>query len=309
MHNPVPVQNQLHTLRDFIRYAASRFNEAGLCFGHGTDNAIDEAAALVLHALHLPPDLHGAYHDGRLIDSEKQAILELVQRRVQERKPLAYLTHEAWFAGLAFYVDERVLIPRSPIAELIDNAFSPWIETARVQRIVDIGTGSGCIGIACAHTFPDAVVDMTDLSAAALEVATINVERHHLQARTRLLRSDLYAALAGETYDLIISNPPYVAAATITQLPAEYRCEPETGLAAGVDGLDFAVPLLRDGARHLNAGGLLVVEVGDSAEALMQRFPDIDFLWPEFTRGGGGVFIIDKENLQRYHRAFSASTA
>ena len=233
--------DQLTTLRDYVRYAISCFNEAELFFGHGTSGPLDEAAALVLHALHLPYDLPGGYFQSTLTRAEREKVLDLMDRRIRERKPLAYLTHEAPFAGHQFYVDERVLVPRSPIAELIESEFSPWIEPDRVERILDLCTGSGCIAIACALAFPDAEVDAVDISADALEVADINRQRLEVEDRVRTIRSDLFTALAGQRYDIIVSNPPYVSSAEWQDLPVEFHAEPRLGLESGADGLDLSL--------------------------------------------------------------------
>ena len=288
----------LVTIRDFVRWGASRFREEGLWFGHGTDNALDEAASLVLHALHLPPDLSDAYLDGRLTAEEQEAVRCLLERRIRERVPAAYLTGEARFAGLDFYVNEHVLVPRSPIAELIESGFEPWLAGTEPARILDLCTGSGCIAIACAYQFPDAVVDASDVSEAALAVARINVERHHLRGRVHPVLSDAYDQLGEGTYDVIVSNPPYVDAAEMAALPAEYLREPALGLAGGSDGLSVVRRILHGGSVRLSANGIMVVEVGSSAEALMEAFPEVPFLWLDFERGGDGVFLLTAEQLR-----------
>jgi ribosomal protein L3 glutamine methyltransferase len=299
MNRPSVLQT-LSTLRDFVRWAASRFAEAGLFFGHGTSGALDEAAALVLHALHLPYDLPGGYFSAVLTPEEREEVLALIERRVAERKPLAYLTREALFAGLAFYVDERVLVPRSPIAELIENRFTPWLDDDAVTDVLDLCTGSGCIAIACAYAFADATVDAVDISRDALDVARINVGKHGLADRVEVIESDLYAGLGDKRYDLIVSNPPYVNLAEWQNLPAEYHAEPRLGLEAGADGLDCVRRILREAPNHLKPNGILVLEVGSSAEALEAAYPEIPFLWLEFERGGEGVFLMTAEQLEEY---------
>ena len=290
----------LHTIRDLIRWGASRMNEAGLHFGHGTDNAIDEAAALVLHALHLPPDLHVEFFQSNVTPPEKQAALHLLERRIAERKPAAYLTQRAWFMGLSFHVDERVLVPRSPLAELIERHFAPWLPDSRkVENILDLGTGSGCIGIACAYSFPDARVDLVDVSPEALEVARRNVAEHGLEDQLEVIQSDLFSALKGRHYDIIVSNPPYVGLKELDTLPAEYHHEPRQGLAAGEEGLDVVVEILRQAADHLKREGLLIVEVGNAQYALCEAFPDVPFTWLEFERGGQGVFLLNAAQARR----------
>lgn len=295
---------QLHTLRDYVRWGASRFNESKLFFGHGTDNAVDEALQLVLHALHLAPGLPAELMHGSLTVSERRDVVELLERRITERIPAAYLTKEAWFAGLQFYVDERVLVPRSPIAELIGKGFEPWLQ-GEVTHILDIGTGSGCIAIACAYAFPDAEVDAVDISPDALAVARINIARHGLQEWVRPIESDLFSALRGRCYDLIVSNPPYVGHAELEALPAEYHREPHLALAAGEQGLDVVIHILSVAADYLTTDGLLVMEVGNSEEALVERFPDVPFVWPDFSKGGGGVFLLESSVLSEYRDVFN----
>ena len=282
-------------MAQLIERGARRLARARLHYGHGTDNARDEAAALLWHALSLPLAAH-AY--GRRVSVRGRLAFEaLLQRRIRERVPAVYLTHSCWFAGLPMYVDERVLIPRSPIAELIEQRFSPWIKPARVARILDLGTGSGCIAIACARAFPRARVDASDISGPALEVAGINIRRHRLGRRVQLHRSDHFAALARRSYDIIVSNPPYVGRRELCALPREYRHEPALALAAGADGLDSVHAILRGAVTHLRPGGILVVEVGNSEWAVRRAYSRLPLTWLSFVRGGGGVFVIGREEL------------
>lgn len=287
----------LRTIQDHIRYAVSRFREAQLSFGHGQGTALDEAAFLVLEALHLPHDLPPGYATAALTDDECAWVQGLIARRVTERVPAAYLVGRAWFAGLSFKVDARVLVPRSPIAELIEQGFSPWFDARPPQRVLDLCTGSGCIAIALAMVFPDAKVDASDLSPDALDLAQENLQLHQVESRVRLLHSDLFDDLHPEHYDLIVSNPPYVSEAEWAALPAEYRAEPAVGLLAGRDGLEHPLRILRHAAGFLADGGLLVVEVGASGERLVNMLPTVPFTWLEFAHSDDGVFAITREEL------------
>jgi ribosomal protein L3 glutamine methyltransferase len=293
----------LATVADFIRYGASRFNAARLHFGHGTDNAADEARVLVLHALHLDHNTPDSLLSSVLTASEKHDVLALLNRRIVERKPSAYLTQQAWFAGLEFHVDERVLVPRSPIAELIERGFSPWLDGGAVTRVLDLCTGSGCIAIACAYAFPDARVDATDCSPAALEVAAENRRRHGLEDRVELIAGDLFEGVGGRRYDVIVSNPPYATDEEVAALPPEHRHEPRLGLAAGQDGLDVVRRIVASARSFLAPDGVLVVEVGGGAAVVEATWPELPFTWLEFERGGDGVFMLRAEDLVRAGRA------
>jgi ribosomal protein L3 glutamine methyltransferase len=290
-------KQQLHTIGDWLRWVTSRLDEAGVYFGHGTDNPWDEAIALVLPALRLPFDLPESLYQSRITETEKNTIISYLLERINNRKPLAYITGVAYFCGLPFTVDERVLVPRSPIAELIEQRFSRWIEPESVDSILDLCTGSGCIAIACAHQFPEAFVMATDISMDALAVAEINVEQHQLEDRLCLLQSDVFDQIPEQQFDIIVSNPPYVDAEDMSDLPEEYRKEPELGLASGQDGLDITRKILKSAADYLTDKGILVVEVGNSWPALAEAFPQVDFHWVEFSRGGQGVFVLSRQQL------------
>ncbi len=298
----------LDSAEAWVYWGVDCFEQHGIYCGHGTDNVLDEAAWLVLAALEMPLDVSLANVPQPLAPLQRRAIANLFQQRVETRKPAAYLTNEAWFCGLRFYVDERVLVPRSPIGELIVNGFAPWWpDQSPVSRVLDIGTGSGCIAIACAHAFPAAVVDAADISLEALAVTQQNIELHQLDARVNRVESDLFSALDGRRYDIIVSNPPYVDAEDIALMPEEFHHEPPLGLVAGTDGLDFAVRILQDAPRYLTAEGVLIVEVGNSDAALAQRFPTVPFMWLEFENGGHGVFLLTAQELAEYHELFLAA--
>jgi ribosomal protein L3 glutamine methyltransferase len=306
---PSDVLTTLSTIRDYIRWGASRFTEAGIVFGHGTATALDEAAALVLHTIYQPYNLPEAYLETVLTLKERQDVIDIIDRRIIERKPAAYLTHEAIFAGLPFYVDERVLVPRSPIAELIEQRFDPWVDEDQVERILDLCTGSACIAIACAYAFPEAYVDAVDLSADALVVTEMNVAKHRLDDTVTLYQSDLFNELPDQRYDIIVSNPPYVSHAEWEQLPAEFRAEPDMGFKGGESGLDIVLRILVEAGRYLTEQGILIVEVGSSAETLQYTFPDVPFYWLDFERGGDGVFLLTAEQVNQYHELFLAALA
>lgn len=298
-HPPADIKR----LGELIRWGECLFEAAGLVFGHGTQNAWDEAALLILWSIGLSPQRTDHDLNRELSTIEIDSVWELLRRRVEERLPAAYLIRQAWFAGLAFYVDERVLVPRSPLAELIEERLVPWIAAERVKSILDLCTGSGCIGIACAYAFPNARVDLSDLCDGALQVARENITRHALQHRVETIRSDLFEHLEGRRYDVIISNPPYVDERTMASLPAEFRHEPVTGLAGGRDGLAMVERILVQTATHLQPHGVLIMEVGESEAALLERYPDVPFMWLEFARGGEGVFLLEAAQCRDYFSA------
>lgn len=286
------------TVEEFIQAGAAELDAAGLSFGHGTDNSLDDAAEIVFFAAGLRHEDAPRVYGHVLTAEQRAAVRHLFSRRVRERVPTAYLTQRMWFGGHEFHVDERVLVPRSPIAELIGSRFVPWVEPHKVRRILDIGTGSGCIAIAAALAFPEAAVDAADVSPAALAVVHLNVERHRTGSRVRPVLSDVYSALAGQRYDIIVSNPPYVSHAEMDALPDEYLKEPELGLRAGADGLDVVRVLLAEAHRHLEPDGILVVEVGNSETALVAACPGVPFTWLEFAHGGGGVFLLSAAQIE-----------
>ena len=291
-------ESQLHTFRDLLRFSVSRFNEAGLFFGHGSSNAYDEAAYLILHTLHLPPDQMETFLDARLTNIEVSQVLGIVKRRALEKIPAAYLTQEAWLGDFSFYVDKRVLIPRSFIAELLREQLSPWVsDPSSVHSVLDLCTGSGCLAILLAHAFENATIDATDISDEALEVANKNVEDYDLNPRVHLLQSDLFGALEGRLYDLIISNPPYVNAESMASLPEEYRHEPRNALASGNDGLEATKEILKRAADYLTNEGMLIVEIGHNRAALEESFPQTPFTWLETSAGDGFVFMLTRDHL------------
>ncbi|MDG6774144.1 50S ribosomal protein L3 N(5)-glutamine methyltransferase [Thiomicrorhabdus sp. ZW0627] len=287
----------LETVIDFIRWGGSLFTRANLFFGHGTDNAFDDARVLVFHALHLPQEVPESYWQARLSQPEKQQVTELFKHRIETRKPSAYITGEAWFAGMRFIVNESTLVPRSPIAELIAKQFHNWVDVEKVTRVLDLCTGSGCIGIASLQTLPCAEVDLADISSAALEVAQKNIDMYGLNEVAHAIQSDLFNNLDGKKYDLILSNPPYVDQIEMDHLPEEFQQEPSLGLAAGQDGLDIVRRILAEASEHLTEDGVLIVEVGVSQYYLEQAYPELPFYWFEFEHGGEGIFAIHKSEL------------
>ena len=303
--NFTDVTDQLHTIGDYVRFGASRFNQAELYFGHGTNNAWDEAVTLVMFQLSLPSELSAELMQCRLVVEEKQAIMQLFERRIIEGLPAAYLTNQIMFCGLPFYVDERVLVPRSPIGELINKQFAGLIESAP-KRILDLCTGSGCIAIACAKNFPEAEVDAVDLSVDALNVAQINIEGHELTEQVIPIQSDVFSGVEGQSYDLIVTNPPYVDQEDVDALPQEFLHEPEMGLGSGFDGLDITRQILAEAVNYLNDNGVLICEVGNSQVHLSAAFPNVPFQWLDFEHGGHGVFRLTKAELIEHQAIFLA---
>lgn len=296
---PIDLCEQLHTVRDFLRWGVTVMNEAELCFGHGTADAASEAGVLLGHVLSLPLPLDAGLMDARLSRTEKQRLLALFRRRVEERVPAAYLVGEAYFAGLPFRVDERVIVPRSPLAELVEQRFAPWLDRPRrATHILDLCAGSGCIGIACAHYLPWTQVDLAELSPEALEVAEQNILEHGVEDRVAAIQSDLFQGLPGQRYDIIVSNPPYVGAAELAALPEEFAHEPELALAGGEHGIDLVATLLEQAPRYLSEQGLLVVEVGATWPVVAETWPHLPFHWLRFRRGGEGVFLLFADELR-----------
>ncbi|RJX67478.1 50S ribosomal protein L3 N(5)-glutamine methyltransferase [Vibrio sinensis] len=295
--------SELHTLQDMIRWTVSRFNAANIFYGHGTDNAWDEAVQLILPTLYLPIDVPPHVLNSRLTGSERLRIVERVVKRINDRTPTSYLTNRAWFCGLEFFVDERVLVPRSPIGEMIQSEFQPWLVEEPV-RIMDLCTGSGCIAIACAYAFPDAEVDAIDISVDALQVAEQNVQDHGMEQQVFPIRSDLFRDLPKVPYNLIVSNPPYVDEEDMNSLPEEFSHEPELGLAAGTDGLKIVRRILANAPDYLTENGILICEVGNSMVHMMEQYPHIPFTWIEFENGGHGVFMLTREQILAHAEEF-----
>lgn len=292
----------LATLRDYMRWGSSEFNRQQLSFGHGFGSALDEAVYLVLYALDLPWDWSTDYFDCVLTQGEREHVYAVLMQRIKTRQPAAYISHEAWFCGLPFYVDERVLVPRSPIAELIQQRFEPWLDPNQVDNILDLCTGSGCIAICCQHAFADARVSASDLSRDALEVAQINVNNHAMADHIQLYESDLFGGIPAQKFDLIVSNPPYVDAEDMAALADEFKAEPTMGLEAGQDGLQIVDQILQQAGDYLSEHGLLVVEVGNSQQAMMEKYPNLPLSWIEFEQGGDGVFCVTAKELKEYRK-------
>lgn len=301
--------NEFSTLRDFIRWGVTHFNAADLEYRHGTDNSWDEAVNLVLSLVSLPPDTDPSVLDAKLTEKEKVLVADKIKKRVEDRIPVPYLINEAWFAGLSFYVDERVIIPRSPIAELLEEDFNPWLEAGEVKHVLDLCTGCGCIAISSALTFQNAIVDATDLSLDALEVARVNIERYGLEENVNLIESDVFENLPPKKYDLIISNPPYVDRQEYKNLPKEYQHEPQMALEAGSDGLDIVRKILKQAEDYLHPNGILVVEVGYLQDLLEAQFPSVPFTWLQFERGGEGVFLLTANECREFQKSLQQGAA
>ncbi len=299
MHHP-RLSEELFTIRDWLRFTVSQFEASDIFFGHGTDNSYDEAVWLVMSALHLPHDTLHNFLDAVITEAERKHLAQLIEQRITKRTPTAYLVREAWLRGFKFYVDERVIVPRSFIAELLVDGLQPWIEYPEmVESSADICTGSGCLGILLANAFPNAAIDVVDISPDAIAVANINIANYGLQEQITAIQSDMFSALTGKKYDLIISNPPYVDAPSMTQLPAEYRNEPQLALGSGKAGLDHTHTILREAANYLNDGGILVVEIGHNRDALLEAYPKLPFTWLEVESGNEFVFLLTKEQLTK----------
>ena len=289
---------ELLTIRDWLRYSVSQFEASDIFYGHGTDNSYDEAVWLIMSALHLPMDTLDNFLDARLLESEQLHLADLLRQRIKNHTPTAYLVKEAYLQGFKFYVDERVIVPRSFIAELLANGLQPWVEYPElIESAADICTGSGCLGVLLANTFPDAAIDVIDISPDAIDVANINIANYGLQFQVTAIQSDMFTALKGKSYDLIISNPPYVDAPSMATLPAEYQNEPQLALGSGEDGLDHTHTLLREAAQYLNDGGLLIVEIGHNRDALLAAYPELPFTWLDTSSGDQFVFLLTKEQL------------
>ncbi len=299
-YNRADVMGSLLSVNDFVRWLSSCLNSADLVYGHGYADAVDEALTLVLYGINMVAPVPAETLRSHLTTAEKKRIIELLERRIDDRIPVAYLTQSARFAGLDFYVDERVLVPRSPIAELVEQGFEPWLHNQTIKRVLDLCCGSGCIGIACAYSFPEAHIDMVDLSSDALDVARINIASHGLKDTVAAIQSDLFSALDGRRYDLIVSNPPYVPQPSYDALPAEFDHEPEMGLVSGQDGLEHVTRILEQAAEHLSEQGWFCAEVGEARAALENQWPQVPFIWPEFERGGGDVFLLDASSVREY---------
>ena len=294
----IQVQSQLHTIQDFLRFAVSQFNKSGLYFGHGSPSSYDEAVYLILKTLHLPLDQLDPFLNARLTNVERKQVLDILDRRIRDRVPAAYITHEAWLGDYSFYVDERVIVPRSFIAELLQTQLSPWIiEPSHISTALDLCTGSGCLAILMAYSFENVLIDAVDISAQALAVAHRNIQDYGLEDRINLIKSDLFSALPEKKYDLIISNPPYVASKSMVTLPQEYQHEPQIALEGGMDGLDFIHPIMQQAAKYLTDAGILLVEIGHNRVALEQAYPKVAFSWLETSAGHEFVFLLQRSEL------------